>query len=383
MENFLSLPLKLRKLLLFADFTSKISLQYLCFAINVLIIITFGLCGVATIFESTEVEEVMSGVTFLTVVIVVVAKYSTIYLKWNEIQGIVRKLPQKYSAREQKYRRNFRRFSIGFKIFALLTVFAAINEALRTALKGTFEFPLHVKFPFDTSGTFVYGITIIFCMFSHILLLLTHHTSELIIYEVIFMLAMEFKILAREFEELGIALDAKLIKPVIILASRDQNKKFKALTPFYEHIKVQKLFDLIHRHSQLLEYNKKLRQILEIPLDFTFVVSSSLVCFSFFRLFIGSYAIPALMATFMLNFNKIFLQCFFGQFLRNNFQEVTQEIYNCGWEDFDEENLRKLIVLVLKRSQSDDGLKVMHFLKIDMEQFVAVSIKAKEYSLFI
>jgi hypothetical protein len=54
-------------------------------------------------------------------------------------------------------------------------------------------------------------------------------------------------------------------------------------------------------------------------------------------------------------------------------EEVAKGVYGCEWEDFEDENVRKKVVMVVKRSQRGDGFKILNCIKIDMEQFVRVS----------
>lgn len=388
MENFLKLPSTLRKFLLFSEMSYTKSLQTLLFSINIIFMSIIGLLCGATMFQDPfAIETFMSGLMLSTVTLLAIVKYSVIYYNWKDIQKIIKGLPRRSSKKESlkdsKARKNFKTFCSVFIIYSLVSVITVLIEAFRFALKKSF--PLHIKFPFDTSSNIIYLITFFSYLYAHLLLVFVNNFCDIFIYEIIFTIAMEFRILNREFSELKIDENADCGIPVIMIAPCNSDNKIlkpntKNLRPITSlPTNVQNLIDLLKKHSNLLENVEEIKKIFEIPFSFTFIVSSSIICSILFRISLNSYQIPILFFGLIINFNKIFLQCFFGQFLNDLTLEVSNGIFYSDWFDIEDEKVKKLIIVAIKRSQKSDGFKILKFMNVNMEQFVVVLEAAYSY----
>lgn len=143
-----------------------------------------------------------------------------------------------------------------------------------------------------------------------------------------------------------------------------------------ENERGEKLKILIDRHNKLMQVRDKLQGIYSITFLTSFVESSIVLCFIVFQLSATDnnlntylYYVPYL----CIASAQTLLLCFFGQKLMDCGESVAEGIYNCGWEDFKDNTLKKHLILVILRSQQFKRLNAMGFADISLESFTAVS----------
>ncbi|CAG9800738.1 unnamed protein product [Chironomus riparius] len=76
-------------------------------------------------------------------------------------------------------------------------------------------------------------------------------------------------------------------------------------------------------------------------------------------------------------------QCFFGQMLKDASESVVNGIYECGWEDINDIQIRRAFISIIQRSQKPECLTIMKFGDVTLKQFTTASdeqIYPKEYS---
>ena len=74
----------------------------------------------------------------------------------------------------------------------------------------------------------------------------------------------------------------------------------------------------------------------------------------------------------LMNANFMRLQCDYGQMLKDVSLSVADGIYESGWENLDDEKLKKMLMMIIMRSQVRSNLKAFGFVVIDKEQFSKV-----------
>lgn len=378
MENFPKLPLKLRQFLFFDNLKLKKFARTSILVLHILTLTLFGLLCFATTFQKPfKFEIVINGLMMSTITIGCIVKFIFVSRNFEKLKALTKSFKNSYV----EFKR--RKFKIFFKLycgFAFIQLPVAARECFMKVLQGNFEFPLYIKFPFDTSRPAVHTIAMLCLLYAHILLLLIHNTCDIFIYEIIFNLSMEFKVLRRKFEAVKVPTLENLKRPKVIVIG----KGVKELKPFVDEVRVEKLLKLFNEHKKLLINLKKLKKVLEIPFAFNFTVSALIIGLILLRMTIAdSSAMIPLAFGLIMSFNKIFLQCSFGQLLMNSCEKVSEGIYGSSWEDFEDEKIRKMIVVAIKRAQKGDGFKIMKFIKVDLEQFVVVRERNYLRSLYI
>jgi len=71
--------------------------------------------------------------------------------------------------------------------------------------------------------------------------------------------------------------------------------------------------------------------------------------------------------------NFVRVQCFFGQALADAIEGVSKGIYESGWEDIEDDRVKKLLFMVLMKSQRSTGLTNWKFSSLDMARMTMVS----------
>lgn len=110
------------------------------------------------------------------------------------------------------------------------------------------------------------------------------------------------------------------------------------------HERSRKVNNLIELHNKLLDISDNLQKIYQSSFLMSFVISSALMCFIAFQLStagndISKYAMYV--PYFMAMSCQILLLCVFGQKLINASESITEGIYNCHWEEFSDNALKK------------------------------------------
>ncbi|KAG5683307.1 hypothetical protein PVAND_012594 [Polypedilum vanderplanki] len=295
-------------------------------------------------------EKLTSAFTYLSALTMVLTRYSCIYFNKDSIRKILNNLPKEYkkstlqSYKIDKFLMNFlklikfhRYFNSSVIPFMMISIIA---ELLTTGQKS---FPFEIKFPFDAFRHDVYPFLIIWVFFSHILYLLTLLTNENFIYGLITVISIEFKLLAINLKNL----------------KEDP----------------ENIYHCIKRQNELYKIVEKLQKILAPSFFINFLLSSILLCFT---AFISSIAndfmtlITEILFCFV-GMLQICIQCFFGQILYDTSSSLVDSIYDCGWENMNDVKLKKLIMIIIIRSQKPAAFSLLGIWKITLEQFQSVS----------
>lgn len=127
---------------------------------------------------------------------------------------------------------------------------------------------------------------------------------------------------------------------------------------------------LVNRQNQLCELLRKLDDIIS-PYHLIFTVNSFIIVgFLAFVLVSAPSATQYLMDCILFGVVVIFesfLIGVFAQFLLNSLEFVADSVYDCGWECFEDNRMRKNILLILRNSQRIKGFSLMGFGEISCE----------------
>ncbi|XP_070510025.1 odorant receptor 85c-like, partial [Chironomus tepperi] len=131
---------------------------------------------------------------------------------------------------------------------------------------------------------------------------------------------------------------------------------------------------LIQRHNELFIIKNKLENIFSFPLLCSILSNLLCVCFTAFNATISS-GISDLIEQAFLSFATLLLiyaQCFFGQMLKDASESVVNAIYECGWEDINDIQIRRALISIIQRSQKTECLTIMKFGDVTLKQFTTV-----------
>lgn len=71
---------------------------------------------------------------------------------------------------------------------------------------------------------------------------------------------------------------------------------------------------------------------------------------------------------------QFFLWCIFGTELAHHSSSLAHYVYNCGWEDIDDNQFRKSLMLVILRAQRPKRLSVKNLTYLDLATFLGVCL---------
>lgn len=140
--------------------------------------------------------------------------------------------------------------------------------------------------------------------------------------------------------------------------------------------KIKKIELFSSRHNKLLDLVDKLQNIYDFTFLVSFVISALILCFIAFQMSVFESDFEAYafnVPYFFMMGGQIFVLCIYGQKLIDSNLAVGHGIYDSGWEDIEDIKLKKLLVIILLRSQKPKRFTAMNFADMDLPKFTSVS----------
>ncbi|KAG5676608.1 hypothetical protein PVAND_006430 [Polypedilum vanderplanki] len=192
----------------------------------------------------------------------------------------------------------------------------------------------------------------VWLFFCHLIHILTVVANEVLLYGIITVLSIEFKLLRVEIEKL--------------VEKKDENLKMQ-------------IKNIIKRHQELLAISSNIEEIYSPSFFCNFILSSIVISFTAIR---ASIAYDPVELVFCLMFCSvtlilISLQCFFGQLLKQCSDEIAFAIFNCDWINFSSISSKRILLMFLMRSQKSSVLTALKFSEINLGQLTGVSNQRK------
>jgi len=225
---------------------------------------------------------------------------------------------------------------------------------------GELNFPISSPFENGQVSVYFYPFAYLWTMFIYIYIIINTGLFDFLLCSLIIILSIEFKILSTNFKNL--------------------KTKVKGNDKIRQEMKL-----LIQRHNELFIIKNKLENIFSFPLLCNILSNSYTVCFVAFSATISSGITEMIDQVFLcaVTLLLVYTQCFFGQMLKDASESVVNGIYECGWEDINDIQIRKTIVSIIQRSQKSECLTIMKFGDVTLKQFTTASdeqIYPKEHS---
>ncbi|KAG5683303.1 hypothetical protein PVAND_012590 [Polypedilum vanderplanki] len=301
-----------------------------------------------------DMEKFTGAFTLISTVSMLVVKYSYIYFNKNAVQRILDFFPKEYNKSElkahkvDKFLMNFQKFVTFHRFFHLQMpiLFVITLLVMETINAGHRVYPFAIKFPFDALGNYVYPFLLFWVLFSHALYMITFTFVENLTFGLTTIIATELKILAENYRRI-----------------KDQPEN---------------IINCIKRQNELYDIVEKVQRIFGISFFTNFLLSSITICLAAFTCSISpDITVLIFNGVMSLGFQmiQIFIQCFFGQVLYDASSSLIDSIYDCGWENMKDEKLKKLIMIIIIRSQKPAVFSLLGIWKITLEQFQSVSLK--------
>jgi hypothetical protein len=328
------------------------------FFINVSILTTYSFTAYCGVYRTpNDLEKFTIGVANITMIVLEVVKYFCIFINEENLNNILKTLDGNYTKADcEKYGidqrvKGFKKFIKRYFMYVLLPLVTFFQEPISTYMEtGLLILPFTMQFPFEINSSFRFFLVMFIVFWIDLMHLCVLIGSDNIMYGIIHILALEFDILKIKIEELSASKEA------------DFRKELK---------------NHIERHKQLIAVTDEIQGIFSIFFNMNFLVSSVYICFTALLCSVSDSLPKTVFYIAFLAFSmlQVFMQCFFCQMLRDSSESVNYGIYNCGWEQIDDLQLKKDFVLLLARSQKPTGLSILNFSAIKLDQFTNVSLQ--------
>lgn len=295
------------------------------------------------------------GLSAISTIFIISTKYACIYWNQTKLKKILQLTTQEFSNAESdennfhQVQRNYLRFVKFYVAYVFSSlIFVAQGPLASFLTEGKKTFPLQTEFLFDAFGTFVYPILLCWVVLAHTTHLFCFIVDDIFLYGFTTYLSMEFDAL---------------------------NSRFRKLREIEDEIeKIAKLKQIIERHNQLFNIVAEIQTIFAVSFFFAFILSSFIICFTAFQ---ASTATDTISMIFNAMFclictNQIFMQCYFGQMLKNASENVLEGIYACGWEQAKSLEMKKDLIMLLRRVHKPAAYQILNYSPITLEQFQSV-----------
>lgn len=248
-----------------------------------------------------------------------------------------------------------------FKVMKNVAIFNALcaifflnfGPMLKLMLNGELNFPIHSPFRDGNVNGFLYPFAYFWTVFSYTHIIAVTALLDFLLYTLIVMVSIEFKILSYKFRN---------------LQTKATENEIKMETK-----------SLIQRHNELFDITMKLENIFSFPLFCNTISNTLSVCFTAFYATISSGITDISEEVFfcIAILFLIFSQCYFGQMLKDASENVFNGICECGWENMSYNEIKKSFILIIQRSHKSECLTNMKFGDVTLKQFTTASITAK------
>lgn len=257
---------------------------------------------------------------------------------------------ERYKVKE--YLDNFHRVVRTFAV-VLFLLFVPIAMSIVTFLiTGVMKLPVNYWYPFDAYQPHTFPIALTWVNYAASYSLIHMLAADSLLFALMTVLAMEFDFLKLDLTDFH-QTPSKMIG--------DEIKS------------------LIKRHNVLLDIGDRLQSIYETTFLCCFMISSTVLCFLAFHL----SAIPSEEAVAAYSFyvpylsmicGQVLLLCVFGQKVSDSSEKVAEGVYNCNWEEFEDESVKKHLLMMIMRSQRPTRLTAMNFGDVSLASFKTVRI---------
>lgn len=367
LESFIKFPLLVFRMLFFnfkplgenAGF--KATIQHYARMLFYMFCLVSGFLSVLQLIgygfvHSDDFIAVVHAAPDSSTILLVTIKGMTTFTHRNGIWKILKEIELIFDGhKNRKVKFELKNYLAGYQSLAnkyaaisILMFLSQLSPWLSFIFFGEMKFVAHYWYPFDEYQLHTFPFALLWVNWIATVAIVFLLGSDLLLYALVTIIAMEFDMLKNEFVNLK-------------MASKEER-----------HLVISNLID---RHNQLLELVDKLQNIFAPTFLFSFLISSFIICFEAFQLssvdidFAESmYHLPLLGIVSV----QIWLLCLYGQKLIDSGIDIADGIYECDWEVSDDSGFKKQIILVILRGQRAKPLTAMKFADITLVTFTTV-----------
>lgn len=270
-----------------------------------------------------------------------------LFLEFKEISCRRGKENEKYGIK--KYLDGYHFYMKAYAFSSCIIIFCVNFPTVSYYLFGEMQIVVKYWFPFDPFTPEFFPFYLAWSGFNAYAIVMFSLASDTLFYAFLVLLAMEFDILNEDMRN---------------LSEIPKDQRMKCMRELTDH------------HNRLFAIGDKLQDIFSIIIFLGFCVSSVNFCFLAFRIILveADLVVYGYYTSFLgAACGQILYLCFFGQKLIDASEAVTTGAYSCGWESFDNDELKKMLILTMARAQKPKFLTAMGFADVSLRTFSAVS----------
>lgn len=305
-----------------------------------------------------------------------------------------KELQEKYKLKELLNKFKFYRLHSSFLLVSI--IFGVLSITISHLKEDNYE--VELSLPLGMSNKFRYWLSVLWIHVVHMMFQVTCLTIEIVLYGMITILAIEFKILAHKFENLQDEIEKNaqnaikmpttwqirrnLIKALAILTNDTKPSTSHQHVKPKQQIKLDDLKPLIERHKELFKARDLLEKVFNIIFLIRFIHSSFVLCFMAFQLTNFDHDRYFFINGLLRHSRFIFFQCYFGQMVKDAGKSISNAISRTRWEELTDESVKKTLLFILIRSQKSTALRIVKTFEITLNQYAKILLPAYIFYVF-
>ncbi|KAL7041062.1 hypothetical protein ACKWTF_000609 [Chironomus riparius] len=135
------------------------------------------------------------------------------------------------------------------------------------------------------------------------------------------------------------------------------------------------LRNILIRHQELIDIAAEIKSIFSFIFFYTFIQGAITISSSTFQLIATSSTTNFLYSSFYATsaFVVVFMYCYFGEKLITQSESIALSIYDSNWYEIDDIEMKKLLLLIIVRSQKGCTLSGYGFVTLSIDTYSLVS----------
>lgn len=326
--------------------------------------ITLLLMMIFVLLNISELSIITGPTSTIGYIGLAIVKSISISSKIKEFKDLIETLNDLFpkSKEEQKafgvvnYRKGYRRME-NFFIYLNVSVgvFFTVVPIVKFLVSGIWinKLPFDSWFPFDEYDPRCYNFILLSEIFCSIMTLAVMLGSDLCLISFIILISMKFDVLCQRLQQLE---DSESI---------DVHKKF---------------VEFVKLHETLIRLSKNLEKIFTYPIFINFFGSSIFICLN-----VHQASMETSIANYFRSANliiasmlQIFLICYYGNKLTSAAENLTNAVFNSGWNK-QMRDRKYFLLMMIQRSQKPTVLSALKFSAVSLRSFTTVSIQTLKF----
>ncbi|XP_070493672.1 putative odorant receptor 92a [Chironomus tepperi] len=325
------------------------------FIFNVWNILTYSALVIIVLLRS---HEVVFGISLALTFMMIVIRYTSYFFSRFEIAGILESLRKEYPSERtyadilKKYMKEYKRFEHLYSMSVPVPfTLSFLDTFVRYMFMNERIFSPKMYFPFNATDPKVYPFVITWVYVAEIIISILNFSDLTLLFGILACISMRFEVLAEKFKDLKIIADKSLLRGIIK--------------------------QLNEEHIMLLDITSKMNKIFSLSFFFSLIMSSVSMCFLAFEASISNRIDHVFFYSnfIALTLFTMFLQCYYGQKIKDTSSKIAYGVIECGWEGMTDNKLKKDLLFIMMRAQRVTKLTVLSFGDVTFELYATVSMK--------